>query len=88
MKYELNLENYCAEDDTYSATGKMLIKPDFNTIQKNATTKNYKTICMKSLGGIIIIKNNKTLHIYSNGKVVINKISSLKEAINFLEEIL
>ncbi|MGM0380999.1 MAG: hypothetical protein ACQEP7_03350 [bacterium] len=86
--FNLSLHEYCAEDDTHTAQGKLEFEPDLNRLAEAGEKKHGKVIQMEDLETLVILAEGPTIHVHGNGKLVLNGVSSLEEAQKLIEELI
>ncbi len=87
-KFNLSLHEYCDEDDTHTAEGKLDFEPDLDRLAERGEKIHGKVIHMVDLDTLVVLAEGPTIHLHGNGKLVLNGVSSLQEAENLVEEMM
>jgi len=88
MSYGLELEEYCAEDKTYSARGRLEPPPDPAELVERAQKAGARPLPLPKLGALLVVAGPVSAHFHSDGRVILNGVKSVEEAERLLDSLL
>ena len=87
-KHNLVLEEYCAEDSTFTAQGRLPYRPDLLSLSETGRKYWGRALLMEKLDVLIVLAGESSIHIHGDGRVVINGVKNLEEAESLLKRLL
>ncbi len=85
--YGLVLGEYCAEDSTYSAQGRLPAPPDLEALRERAAAIWGKALLLKRLDALVITAGKATVHVYGDGRIVLTGVRDLNDASSLLHQL-
>jgi len=82
---DLEIYEYCAEDDTYTVQGKMPGAVELAVIEEKGKALTDKVMLMERMDVVVLIFDTVTVHIHGNGEIAVNGARSVDQAREILE---
>jgi len=85
---ELTVQEYCAEDSSYTVQGKLPAPPDLKELAERARSVYGRTMLMEKLAVLVALAGTSTIHVHGNGDLVVTGVENVERARELLEPLL
>jgi len=85
---DLTVQEYCAEDSSYTVQGKLPTPPDLEKLAERAERIYGRAMLMEKLSVLVVLAGDSTVHVHGNGELVVTGVEGVDRARELLEPLL